>query len=61
MTILLGIVGGVVGGYVAANVLKVGTVDGINLESVVIATLGAVAVIFIARAARGSRRGRRGL
>jgi uncharacterized membrane protein YeaQ/YmgE (transglycosylase-associated protein family) len=60
MTIVLGIIGGVVGGYVAANVLKAGNVNGINLESIVIATLGAVAVIFIARAARGSSRGRRG-
>jgi uncharacterized membrane protein YeaQ/YmgE (transglycosylase-associated protein family) len=59
--IILGIIGAVVGGYVAANVLKVGAVDGINVESIVIATIGAIAVIFIARAASGSRRGRRSL
>jgi uncharacterized membrane protein YeaQ/YmgE (transglycosylase-associated protein family) len=61
MTIVLGIIGGLLGGYVAATVLKIGTVDGIIVESIVIATLGAVVVIFLARAATGSRRGRRGL
>jgi uncharacterized membrane protein YeaQ/YmgE (transglycosylase-associated protein family) len=58
--LILGIVGAVVGGYVAANVLKIGAVDGINVESIVIATIGAIAVIFIARAASG-RRSRRSL
>ena len=60
MMIVLGIVGGLIGGYVAATVLKVGTVDGINVESIVIATLGAVAVIFVANMVTGSRRLRRG-
>jgi uncharacterized membrane protein YeaQ/YmgE (transglycosylase-associated protein family) len=55
MMIVLGIVGAVVGGYVATNILKVGSVDGINIESIVIATLGAIAVVFIARLASGSR------
>ena len=50
MMVILGIVGGLVGGFVAASVLKIGTVDGINIESIVIATLGAIAVIFIYRA-----------
>ena len=54
--VLLGIIGGLLGGYVAANVFKVGSVDGINIESIVIATLGAIAVIFIVRFATGSRR-----
>jgi len=61
MTIVLGIVGALVGGFVAASVLKIGTVDGINPESIVIATIGAVAVIFVARAASGGRRSSRGL
>jgi uncharacterized membrane protein YeaQ/YmgE (transglycosylase-associated protein family) len=56
MMIVLGIVGGLIGGYVAATVLKVGSVDGINIESIVIATIGAIVVIFVARAAGGSRR-----
>jgi uncharacterized membrane protein YeaQ/YmgE (transglycosylase-associated protein family) len=58
MTVVLGIVGGLLGGFVAASVLKIGTVDGINIESIVIATIGAIAVIFIAKAASGSRSSR---
>lgn len=50
MMVVLGIVGGVLGGFVATSVLKMGSVDGINLESIFIATLGAIAVIFVARA-----------
>jgi uncharacterized membrane protein YeaQ/YmgE (transglycosylase-associated protein family) len=55
MMVVLGIVGGLVGGFVAASVLKVGSVNGINIESIFIATLGAIAVIFVARLANGSR------
>jgi uncharacterized membrane protein YeaQ/YmgE (transglycosylase-associated protein family) len=55
MMVVLGIVGGLVGGYVAATVLKVGSVNGINVESVVIATLGAIAVVFVVSLLRGSR------
>jgi uncharacterized membrane protein YeaQ/YmgE (transglycosylase-associated protein family) len=47
MMVLLGVVGGVVGGFVASSVLKIGSVDGINVESVVIATIGAIAVIAV--------------
>jgi uncharacterized membrane protein YeaQ/YmgE (transglycosylase-associated protein family) len=54
--IVLGIVGGLVGGYIATNVLKTGTVDGINPESILIATIGAIVIIFVARFAGGSRR-----
>ena len=55
MMIVLGIVGGLVGGFVATSVLKMGTVDGINVESIVIATIGAIAVIFVVHLATGSR------
>jgi uncharacterized membrane protein YeaQ/YmgE (transglycosylase-associated protein family) len=55
MMIVLGIVGGLVGGWVASSLLNVGTVDGINLQSILIATVGAIAVIFIARAVSGRR------
>lgn len=59
--VVLGIVGGLVGGYVAENVLKLGTaVNGINVESIVIATVGAIAVLFVAHALGGSRALRRG-
>jgi len=55
MMVVLGVVGGLVGGYVSATVLKVGSVDGINVESIVIATLGAIAVVFVVGLLRGSQ------
>jgi uncharacterized membrane protein YeaQ/YmgE (transglycosylase-associated protein family) len=61
MMIVLGIVGGLVGGFVATSVLKAGSVNGINLESIVIATLGAAAVIFVTHIATGSRSSRHGM
>ena len=48
MMVILGIVGGLVGGFVATSVLGVGSVNGINVQSIVIATLGAIAVVFVA-------------
>ena len=54
MMVVLGIVGGLVGGFVATSLLKIGTVDGINVESIIIATLGAIGVIWVARFAKGS-------
>jgi uncharacterized membrane protein YeaQ/YmgE (transglycosylase-associated protein family) len=59
LMLVLGIVGGVVGGFVATSVLKIGAVDGINVESIVIATLGAIAILFVANFAGGSRGVRR--
>ena len=44
-TIILGIVGAVVGGYLAGTVLKVADVTGINVESIVVAVIGAVIVV----------------
>jgi len=55
MMIILGIVGAVVGGYVAQNLLKLGSVTGINIESIVIATIGAIAVVAVARLVSGRR------
>jgi uncharacterized membrane protein YeaQ/YmgE (transglycosylase-associated protein family) len=48
-TILLGIVGAVVGGFLAGNVLKVADVTGINVESIVVAVIGAVIVVALYR------------
>ena len=48
-TILLGIVGAVVGGWLAGSVLKVADVTGINIESIVVAVFGAVIVVAIYR------------
>lgn len=47
MMVVLGIVGGLVGGFVATSVLKMGSVNGINVESIVIATIGAIAVVAV--------------
>ncbi len=58
LTVIRGIVGALVGGYMAATVLKIGTVDGINVESIVIATIGAIVVIVVAKALTGSRSAR---
>lgn len=55
MMIVLGIVGGLVGGYVAANLLHVGSVNGFNVESIVIATLGAAAVLVVMHLAQRPR------
>ena len=60
MMVVLGIVGGLVGGFIATSVLKIGSVNGINPESIVIATLGAILVVFVTGFARGSRGMRRG-
>lgn len=48
-TIILGIVGAVVGGYLAATVFHKGDVSGLNVESIVISVLGAVVVLFVWR------------
>jgi len=55
VVVVLGIVGGLVGGFVATSVLKVGSVNGINVESIVIATVGAIAVVLVFNLLQGSR------
>lgn len=55
-TILLGIVGAVVGGYVAGTVLKVADVTGINIESIVVSVIGGVIVVAVYRLVMGRRR-----
>lgn len=52
--IVLGIVGALVGGFVAMS-LRLGAVDGINVESIAIATIGAIVVVFLARLVGGRR------
>lgn len=56
MMVVLGIVGGLVGGFIATSVLKMGSVDGINIESIAIATLGAILVVAVVGFFNGSRR-----
>ena len=55
---LLGVVGAIVGGFVSVE-LGYGDVTGFNVRSLVIAVLGAIAVIIVFRAvsSRGSKRG----
>ena len=54
-TIVLGIVGAVVGGYLAGTVLKVADVTGINIESIVVSVIGAVIVVAAYRLVMGRR------
>jgi uncharacterized membrane protein YeaQ/YmgE (transglycosylase-associated protein family) len=54
-TIILGIIGAVVGGYLAGTVLKVADVTGINIESIVVAVIGGVIVVAVYRLAMGRR------
>ena len=55
MMVVLGIVGALVGGFLAESIFHKGDDSGINIESVVIATLGAILVIFVVHLATGSR------
>jgi len=48
-TVLLGIIGAIVGGFVAGNIFKVADVTGINIESIVVAVIGAVIVVAVYR------------
>ena len=54
-TIILGIVGAVVGGWLAGTVLKVADVTGINIESIIVAVVGAVIVGAVDRMVVGRR------
>ena len=47
MMVVLGVVGGIVGGFVATLLFKHVGVDGINIESILVATIGAIAVVFV--------------
>ena len=53
MMIVLGIVGAVVGGFIAGNLLGIADVTGFNLTSLLVAVFGAIVVIFVARAVTG--------
>jgi uncharacterized membrane protein YeaQ/YmgE (transglycosylase-associated protein family) len=55
MMVVLGIVGAIVGGFVAGTVLHVADVTGLNLESLVVAVIGAIVVIAVARMVLGNR------
>ena len=55
--IIVGIIGGIFGGWLATSVLKIGAeVNGINLESVLVAFFGACILIFLLHTLGGNRR-----
>jgi uncharacterized membrane protein YeaQ/YmgE (transglycosylase-associated protein family) len=56
MMVVLGIVGAIVGGWVAADVLKIANVTGINLVSIIVAAAGAIVVIVVYDSLVGRRR-----
>jgi uncharacterized membrane protein YeaQ/YmgE (transglycosylase-associated protein family) len=49
-TIILGIVGALVGGWLAATLLHRDYINGITIESVIVSVIGAVIVVAIYRA-----------
>ena len=54
-TIALGIVGALIGGYLADSVFHKGDVTGVNIESIVIAVIGAIIFLVVWRAIAGRR------
>jgi uncharacterized membrane protein YeaQ/YmgE (transglycosylase-associated protein family) len=56
LMVVLGIVGAVVGGWVASDVFKIADVTGINLTSIVVAVVGSVIVIAVYQNLFGHRR-----
>jgi uncharacterized membrane protein YeaQ/YmgE (transglycosylase-associated protein family) len=54
-TIILGIVGAVVGGYLAGTVLGVADVTGVNVESIVVAVIGGMVLVAAYRLLMGQR------
>jgi len=48
-TIVLGIIGAIVGGFLAGSVLKVADVTGVNIESIIVAVVGAIIVVAVYR------------
>jgi uncharacterized membrane protein YeaQ/YmgE (transglycosylase-associated protein family) len=56
--ILVGVAGGLIGGWLASVLLKMpDAVNGINLPSILVAFLGAVLLIFVARLFQGRGHG----
>lgn len=55
VTMLIGIVGAVLGGFLGTTLFGTGTVSGINLPSLLIAVVGALVLLFIYRMVTGRR------
>ena len=55
--IVVGVIGGLLGGWIATSLLHIGAeVSGINIESIVVAFLGAVVLLVLLRLVSGGRR-----
>ena len=55
--IVVGVLGGFIGGWLATNVLKIGAeVNGINVESILVALGGAILLLVLLRVLGGGRR-----
>ena len=54
--VVLGIIGAIVGGWVASDLLKIADVTGVNATSIIVAVVGALIVIFVVGSLGGSRR-----
>jgi uncharacterized membrane protein YeaQ/YmgE (transglycosylase-associated protein family) len=55
--IIVGVVGGLLGGWIATTFLHIGAdVNGINLESILVAFVGAIILLVLIRLVRGGRR-----
>jgi uncharacterized membrane protein YeaQ/YmgE (transglycosylase-associated protein family) len=50
--IIVGVIGGLLGGWISVNLLHLGDMTGINLESILIAFVGAVILLLILRLIR---------
>lgn len=56
VTMIIGVIGAVLGGFIATRLLGWGDVNGFNLYSILVATGGAVLALIIYAAATGRRR-----
>ena len=50
--IIVGVVGGLLGGWISVNLLHFGDMTGINLESILVAFVGAVILLLVLRLIR---------
>ena len=50
--IIVGVIGGLLGGWISVNLLHFGSMTGINLESILVAFVGAVILLLIVRLIR---------
>jgi uncharacterized membrane protein YeaQ/YmgE (transglycosylase-associated protein family) len=50
--IIVGVVGGLLGGWISVNLLHFGSMTGINLQSILIAFVGAVILLIVIRLIR---------